>query len=187
MRVFLPDNYSISTGIWSNIIGLDPTESYSIPNGNGVVVTNGARIEFIGRNTIAGNSISGIHIFGYDDETISYGHTIAENRIGVNSSNDLFPNGMHGISIQGNVSEVSIGTNLAGLYLPNIIVGNQGRGISVSSNFGYNPSKITFRKNITYQNNNANLFVSALSNNGILPPYTSAVMPAAFSSGRVSS
>ncbi len=166
-----PDNYSISTGVWSNIIGLAPNQSYAIPNGNGVVITNGARIEFLGRNVIAGNTLNGVHIFGYDDETKSYGHIIAENRIGVNSSNIVIPNGMGGISIQGNVEEVTIGTNLSDLHLPNIIVGNQGRGISVISDFGYNPSKILFRKNLIYQNNSANVFISSQSNNGNLPPY----------------
>ena len=166
-----PDNYSISTGVWSNIIGLDPTQTYAIPNGNGVVITNGARIETLGRNVIAGNTLNGVHIFGYDDETKSYGHLIVENRIGVNSSNIVFANGMGGISIQGNVEEVTIGTNLSDLHLPNIIVGNQGRGISVIGEFGYNPSKILFRKNLIYQNNSANIFISPQSNNGILPPY----------------
>jgi len=166
-----PDNYSISTGVWNNIIGLDPTQTYAIPNGNGIIITNGARIEKLGRNVIAGNTLNGVHIFGYDDETKSYGHLIVENRIGVNSSNIVFANGMGGISIQGNVEEVTIGTNLLDLHLPNIIVGNQGRGISVIGDFGYNPSKILFRKNLIYQNNSANIFISSQSNNANLPPY----------------
>ncbi|MDT3696977.1 MAG: T9SS type A sorting domain-containing protein [Ignavibacterium sp.] len=166
-----PDNYSIANGVWSNIIGLDPTESYVIPNGKGIIITNGARIEFLSRNIIAGNSTSGIHIFGFDNETKTYGHTIAENKIGVNSNNVQFPNGMDGITIQGNVEEVTIGTNLAGLHLPNSIIGNQNRGIAVMSDFGYNPSKIQFRKNIIYQNNSANVFMSSQANNGLLPPY----------------
>ena len=166
-----PDNYSIANGVWSNIIGLDPTESYVIPNGKGIIITNGARIEFLSRNIIAGNSTSCIHIFGFDNETKTYGHTIAENKIGVNSNNVQFPNGMDGITIQGNVEEVTIGTNLAGLHLPNSIIGNQNRGIAVMSDFGYNPSKIQFRKNIIYQNNSANVFMSSQANNGLLPPY----------------
>ncbi|MCZ7611159.1 MAG: T9SS type A sorting domain-containing protein [Ignavibacterium sp.] len=167
-----PDNYSVSNGVWSNIIGLDPTQSYAVPNGNGVVITNGARIEFLGRNIIAGNSLSGVHIFGQDDETKTYGHTIAENKIGVNSNNVIFPNGMAGISIQGNVEDVTIGTNLSGMHLPNIIVGNQNWGISAISDFGYNPSKIQYRKNNIYQNSSANVFMSTQVNNGLLPPYS---------------
>ncbi len=167
-----PDNYSISTRVWSNIIGLDPTQTYTIPNGNGVTITNGARIETLGRNVIAGNTLNGVHIFGYDDETKSYGHLIVENWIGVNSSNNVFANGMDGISIRGNVEEVTIGTNLSGQHLPNIILSNQDRGISVISEFGYNPSKIIFRKNIIYQNNFANVFMSPQVNNGIFPPYS---------------
>ena len=167
-----PDNYSVSNGVWSNIIGLDPTQSYAVPNGNGVVITNGARVEFLGRNIIAGNSLNGVHIFGQDDETKTYGHTIAENKIGVNSNNVIFPNGMAGISIQGNVEDVTIGTNLSGMHLPNIIVGNQNWGISVISDFGYNPSKIQYRKNNIYQNSSANVFMSTQVNNGLLPPYS---------------
>jgi len=167
-----PDNYSVSNGVWSNIIGLDPTQTYPIPNGNGVVITNGARVEFLGRNIIAGNSLSGIHIFGQDDETKTYGHIIAENKIGVNSDNVLFPNGMDGITIQGNVEDVTIGTNLSGQHLPNSIIGNQNKGINVISDFGYSPSKIQFRKNLVFQNSSANIFMSSQANNGLLPPYS---------------
>ena len=166
-----PDNYSVGNSFWNNIVGLDPSQSYAIPNGNGIVVTNGAHIEFLGKNIIAGNSLSGIYIFGYDDETKTYGHTIAENRIGVNTAGINIPNGQNGVSIWGNVEEVVIGTNVAGNHLPNIIIGNQGSGIGVSSQFGYSPSKITARKNVIYQNDVANLSIAIPCNNGITPPY----------------
>ena len=168
----VPPNYSTANGVWSNIIGLDPTQSYAIPNGNGIVITNGAQSDFIGRNVIAGNSLNGVHIFGYDDETKAIGHKIAENKIGVNSNNVQFPNGMAGIAIQGNVEDVTIGTNLSGQHLPNSIIGNQNRGILILSDFGYNASKIQFRKNTIYQNNSANVFMSSQANNGLLAPYS---------------
>ena len=167
-----PDNYSVGNYFFNNIIGLDFAALFAIPNGNGVVITNGARVEFFGQNIISGNNQSGVHIFGYDSETLSYGHTFAENYIGINIVGDKVPNGMNGINIWGNVEDVTIGTNLSGQHLPNIIVGNQNSGISVSSQFGFDPSKILFRKNLIYQNDNSNLFVSAQSNNGLLPPYS---------------
>jgi hypothetical protein len=159
-----PDNYSISNYVWNNIVGLDPSETYAIPNGNGVVITNGARIEFFGKNIIAGNTLDGIYIFGYNSETKTYGHTIAENRIGVNTAGLNIPNGHNGVSIWGNVEDVTTGTNVADYHLPNIIVGNQGSGIYIADQFGYYPSKITARKNLIYQNNSANLFVSRRKN-----------------------
>jgi len=167
-----PDNYSVGNYFWNNVIGLDALEDHAVPNGNGIVITNGARVEFFGRNTIAGNTQSGVHIFGYDTETLSSGHTFVENRIGVNISGTKFPNGMNGINIWGNVEDVTIGTNLSGQHLPNIIVGNQNSGISVSSQFGFDPSKILFRKNLIYQNDNSNVFMSSQSNNSLLPPYS---------------
>ena len=123
-------------------------------------------------NIIAGNTLSGIHIFGYDEETKTYGHNIYGNKIGVNNNGVNFPNGQNGINIWGNVEDVAIGTDVTGNQLPNIIVGNQGYGIYIADQFGYYPSKITARKNLIYQNNSANLFVSPLSNDGILPPYS---------------
>lgn len=167
-----PDNYSVGNYFWFNIIGLDYIEGHPVPNGNGIVITNGARVEYFGQNIIAGNTQSGVHIFGYDNETLSYGHIFAENLIGVNYVGAKIPNGMNGITIQGNVEDVTIGTDLSGQHLPNTIVGNQNSGISVSSEFGFNPSKILFRKNLIYQNDNSNVFVSPQSNNGLLPPYS---------------
>ncbi|TFH43201.1 MAG: T9SS type A sorting domain-containing protein [ANME-2 cluster archaeon] len=167
-----PDDYSIDNRIWNNIIGLDPTESRAIPNGNGIVITNGARYEEAQQNIIAGNSLNGIYIFGYDEETMSHHHIISDNLIGINSDGVKFPNGFNGISIWGNVEEVIIGTNIAGNHLPNRIVGNQGTGIWVSNQFGYSPSKITARKNLIYQNDSANLLIAAQCNEGINPPYS---------------
>ena len=167
-----PDSYSENNFVYYNIIGLDITESYAIPNGNGLVITNGARNEGIEYNIMAGNTLSGIHIFGQDDETKTSQHYIFNNYIGVNSSNVQFPNDQNGINIWGNVEDVLIGVSSNGEPKPNITVGNQGNGIYIADQFGYYPSKITVRKNILYQNNSQNFFVSALSNEGITPPYS---------------
>jgi hypothetical protein len=165
------ENNSTDNYISYNIIGLDSSKSSAIPNGIGIALTNGVMNNTIRENIIAGNSLSGIHIFGYDEETQTSGHIITNNRIGVNESGTIFPNGQNGINIWGNVEDLQIGTSTIGNDPPNIIVGNQGYGIYIADQFGYSPSIITARKNILYQNNSQNLFVSTLSNEGILPPY----------------
>ena len=167
-----PDSYSDNNLISYNVIGLNNPQDNSVPNGNGIVLTNGVRNCTINNNIIAGNSLSGIHIFAQDDETKTSGHNIFDNKIGINYNGINFPNGQNGINIWGNVENVAIGTDVTGSQLPNIIVGNQGYGIYIADQFGYYPSKITARKNLIYQNNSANLFVSPLSNDGILPPYS---------------
>ncbi len=166
------ESYSIDNRIDGNIIGLDSSKSLAIPNGIGIALTNGVRNNTISSNIIAGNSLSGIHIFGYDNETKTSGHIIKNNRIGLNENGTIFPNGQNGINIWGNVEDLQIGASTVGNDLPNIIVGNQGYGIYIAEQFGYSPSIITARKNLIYQNNSQNLFVSALSNQGITPPYS---------------
>ena len=166
------ESYSINNRIDYNIIGLDSSKSFAIPNYNGIVLTNGVRNSKIHNNIIAGNTLSGIHIFGYNEETKTSGHNIYDNKIGINHNGVKFPNGQNGINIWGNVEDVAIGTDVTGNQLPNIIVGNQKYGIYIADQFGYYPSKITARKNLIYQNDSTNLFVSPLSNDGILPPYS---------------
>ena len=166
-----PDSYSTSNLVAHNIIGLNPSQSSALPNGNGVVISNGAKLDRIYGNIIAGNSLSGIHIFGYDEESKPQMHDIFDNRIGINSIGKIIPNGQNGINIWGNVESVIIGRGLVGNFTPNLIIGNNGRGIFVSDQFGYSPSKILIRRNLIYQNKITNLYVSPQSNNGILPPY----------------
>ena len=166
------ESYSTDNSIGGNIIGLDSSKSVAIPNGIGIALTNGVRDNTIYYNIIAGNSLSGIHIFGYDDATKISGHIIKNNRIGLNENGTIFPNGQNGINIWGNVEDLQIGTSTVGNDLPNIIVGNQGYGIYIADQFGYYPSIVTARKNLIYQNNSGNLFVSSLSNEGITPPYS---------------
>ena len=173
-----PDSYSFSNDIRNNIIGLNPSQTAALPNRTGIVITNGTRLVYTSGNVIAGNTGDGIKIFGYDNETVTYGHFIVDSRIGINQNGTHFPNGGSGINIYGNVVQansslesVIIGRAVSGINTPNIIVGNAGAGISISNQFGYSPSKIVARGNLIYQNNTANLSVSPQSNNAILPPY----------------
>lgn len=165
-----PDNHSVLNVIQNNFIGQIP-ESQASGNGNGIVITNGAQEEIVIDNIILGNTLNGVHIFGQDNETKTFAHVIAKNEIGIVTYSGVhYPNGMNGILIQGYVEDVLIGYSL--LSEENIIVGNQGKGISIISEFGYNPSKIEFRKNKIYQNNSGNLYLSPQANNGLLPPYS---------------
>ncbi len=167
-----PDNNSDANFIQNNIIGLDGSQSFAIPNGTGVTFTNAVWSSFIKNNVIAGNLLNGIHIFGYDTESRNTLNNIENNRIGINSSGNIFPNGTNGILVIGNVDKLNIGTDEGGSFLPNTIVGNSGSGIRIETEFGFSPFKIVFRKNKIYQNNTANLFVSSQANNGLLPPYS---------------
>jgi hypothetical protein len=103
---------------------------------------------------------------------VSYtsGHLIYRNRIGVNKNGVQYPNGT-GISISGNVENVSIGTDEVDNYLPNIIVGNGETGLEVKTLSGYSPNEIVFRKNLIYQNSLLNLYVDSLSNVGFKSPF----------------
>jgi hypothetical protein len=165
-----PDNYSIANLIQNNFIGQIPNSQAS-GNGNGIIITNGAQQEFILENTILGNTLNGIYIFGQEyEETKTLGHTIGENLIGIDDSGVHYPNGLNGVLVFGNVEDVRIGYSTLGDE--NTIVGNQGNGISIISGFGINPSKIEFRKNKIYENNTENVFLSPQTNNGVLPPYS---------------
>jgi hypothetical protein len=165
-----PETYSVSNSITNNIIGLTPLQSSAVPNGNGIVITNGAFLETISNNIIAGNSQNGILIFGPDTTTKVKGIIIEDNKIGVNKDADKYPN-QNGIFVQGNVETVLIGTNLANSYLPNTIVGNSLSGITVRSQFGFSPNTVVFRKNLIYQNGVTNLQIDSLSNFGVKPPF----------------
>jgi CSLREA domain-containing protein len=166
------ENYSDGTVIKNNIVGLAPDQSSAIPNDKGIVFTNGVWYADIVDNVIAGNSTDGILIFGYDDDSWTHGHTIENNRIGLNSDGTIIPNGNNGIHIWGNVEQVNIGTDEFGDYLPNIIAGNKGAGIALQTELNYSPQTIVFRKNRIYRNETANVSLSAQSNEGIDPPYS---------------
>jgi len=158
--------------IAANIIGLDSSRTVAIPNGQGIMLTNGVRNGSIKDNVIAGNNQSAILLVGPDQETTISDISITGNKIGVNDKGNRFPNGLDGIGISGFVEHVQIGSNSTSRGdEPNQIIGNQGYGILLLGDTGNDPSAITFRKNIIYQNEAANIFVSPFANNGIQPPY----------------
>jgi hypothetical protein len=166
-----PESYSDENYILGNIIGLNPQETAALPNNIGIVITNGVLSGIINENTIAGNNLDGISIFAYDEESYTLGQIIHGNRIGVNNTGIVFGNGGSGINILGYVEGVIIGSDEQNDFEPNIIVGNINKGINIESQFGYSPKGIRARKNIIYQNNNENIYIDELSNNGIASPY----------------
>ncbi len=166
-----PDSHSFENLIKNNIIGLNDSQSLAIPNGIGITILNGVWNVAIEDNIIAGNTLSGIEIFGQDQVTETSGHLITNNNIGISNGGIIFPNGQNGINIWGNVIETIIGADYSGGNSPNKIIGNHGYGIYVADQFSFNPHRISVRGNLIYQNSTANLFISPVSNNGILPPY----------------
>lgn len=164
-----PDAYANDNKIVNNIIGLNRFENSVLPNNNGIMITNGVTNAKIFDNIIAGNSATGIGIFAYDMDSYTTGHRIYRNRIGVNKNNVQYPNDI-GISIFGNVEDVSVGVNEINEYQGNIIVGNTNTGLEVTTFQGFSPSEIVFRKNIVNSNGIINIFRDAQSNLGLSAP-----------------
>jgi hypothetical protein len=165
-----PDNYSDDNLIQNNIIGLSPDKTAAVPNGQGIVITNGTMATEIFSNIISGNTGNGISIFGYDDETYTLGHTIHSNSIGTNGESELFGNGGAGILIAGNVGLVKIGQDLSGNYLGNSVIDNDDGGIVIEPLEGYSPDRITIRRNVIHSNF-INLSIDTSANNRIRPPF----------------
>lgn len=165
-----PDSYADNNLIVNNIIGLNKFENAPIPNNNGIMITNGVTNAKIYDNTIAGNNSVGVGIFGYDDESYTSGHQIYRNKIGINKNGVQYANNV-GVSIIGNVGQVTIGVNQADELHPNTIVGNSETGIEIESFGNFSPSRIGFRKNLIYQNSLNNLYMDAQSNNGLSAPH----------------
>jgi hypothetical protein len=164
-----PDTYADQNLIVNNVIGLSMLQDSVIPNTRGISITNGVTNAKMYDNVIAGNTTTGIGIFAYDDVSYTNGHLIYRNRIGVNKNGVQHPNGT-GISILGNVADITIGTDEIDNYIPNIIVGNDETGIEIKALSGYSPNEIVFRKNLIYQNGLLNLFIDSLSNLGLKAP-----------------
>ncbi len=165
-----PDTYADNNLIVNNIIGLNKFENASIPNNNGIMITNGVTNAKIYDNTIAGNNSVGIGIFGYDDESYTSGHVIYRNKIGVNRYNVVYGNET-GISILGNVEDVIIGVGILDEFIPNTIVGNTETGIEIKSLQGFSPRGIVYRKNITHSNGIINVSLDSLANDGLSAPF----------------
>lgn len=165
-----PDTYADQNLIVNNIIGLSAQQDVAIPNDNGISITNGTTNAKIYDNVISGNNAAAIGIFAYDPVSYTSGHLIYRNKIGVNKNGVEFGNG-YGISIYGNVEDVTIGVDEINNYVENTIVGNQEGGIDITSFQSYSPNEIVFRKNILHNNTINNLFIDSLSNLGLKKPF----------------
>lgn len=166
-----PKTNSPSNVINNNTIGLDFFQTLALPNGNGIVISNGTWLTDIRDNTIAGNNQIGIFIKGIDNIIESKYFLITGNKVGLNDNLGSFPNNS-GIVVEGNVSEVWIGSVIGIDDDPNFIVSNTNGGIIVKTGLGgYAPKQVTFRKNIINENVVTNLFVDTSANLGIQPPY----------------
>lgn len=165
-----PDTYADQNLIVNNIIGLSKFQDKAIPNNDGISITNGVTNAKIYDNVISGNTSTGIGIFAYDNVSYTTGHLIYRNKIGINKNGVQFGNG-NGISIYGNVEDVTIGVDEINNYAPNTIIGNsEGGGIDISSIQGFSPSEIVFRKNILHSNTINNIYIDSLSNLGLSRP-----------------
>jgi parallel beta-helix repeat protein len=154
--------------IMSNNIGLSPLQVAAVPNGNGIVLTDGSINNHVNGNIIAGNNQSGIYVFALYDSLAATDHTIQNNYIGINDQSVIFPNG-NGILIRGHANSITIGSDVINNYNPNYVIGNQGiGGIVVDST--RSPKQIWVRRNDIYQNTPSNLIVTPNANLGIQPP-----------------
>lgn len=116
-----------------NFIGLDELGTHALPNGEGVVVSQGASGNTIGsllaaqRNVISGNTGAGISIQG----TGTQGNTVTGNRIGTNTAGTAsVGNGGFGVSIGIGATGNDIGG--AGGTSANLVSGNALGGVLVS-------------------------------------------------------
>ncbi len=166
-----PNSYSEGNLIKNNIIGLNPDKNAAVPNGTGITITNAAMGVDITSNIISGNSGDGISIFAYNMETLTLGHTIHSNSIGTNGDQSEFPNDGSGVSVAGNVTDVSIGQDENSNYMGNSIIGNGMSGVEVVPLQGLIPDKITIRRNVIHNNDFGNIFIDTSANYGIRPPY----------------
>ena len=118
--------------IWGNIIGTNRDGATGLGNQNGIKVQGGAQNPHIGRwnhegrrNTISGNSMSGIHISGEGTK-----RTLVEgNLIGISYDGAKAVPNMIGVSITYQASHTTIGG--PGIYGRNIISGNLADGILI--------------------------------------------------------
>ncbi len=126
-----------------NFIGTDVTGMASLPNGDGIFISNGPTNDVIGtggniagnnvseRNVISGNTGVGVRI----DQ--ASGNVVAGNYIGVNAAGTAaLPNGGGGILFSLSVTNTRVGTNDDGVaddIERNVISGNTGTGIAIVS------------------------------------------------------
>ena len=166
-----PESHSSSNQIRWNRIGINFFKDLAIPNKNGIVITDGTWNTTINNNIVAGNDQIGIFVKGINDTVETQYVLLYDNYIGVGDDLNSFPNNT-GIVVEGNVSNVWIGSIIATNFGQNFIVGNTNAGIVVKPGLGgYAPNRVTFRKNIINQNAVTNVFVDPAANLGIQPPH----------------
>lgn len=118
--------------VLGNLIGTSVAGMNAVPNGaQGLLLNAGASRNVIGgvisgaRNIISGNTQSGVHLNG-SDENVIQGNLIGTNVIG----GAAIPNSLHGIVVTGGASQNSIGGATASAG--NTISGNGIDGITIS-------------------------------------------------------
>lgn len=111
--------------IYGNFIGTDPSGTFAVPNGNGIVIDGVATSHVIDGNVISGNVQQGIviHITG------SNSHIITRNKIGTDiSGTQPLGNGSDGIRIAegGQYNQIGIAPDSG-----NVIAFNGGNGVLI--------------------------------------------------------
>lgn len=150
-----------------NYIGTDPTGTFAVPNGNGMVIDGACTNHIVDKNVISGNLQQGIaiHITGTD------GHVITRNYIGTDKTGNLWlSNGEDGIRIAEGPKNNLIGGSVVNA---NIIACNLNNGVNIMTDNTYN-NKISC--NSIHQNMNKGILLQTpLANMGIKSPVITAV------------
>jgi hypothetical protein len=123
---------SLST-IDGNYIGVDPTGTVDLGNGQEGIVVNGATSTFIGgagiaRNVISGNAAAGIRLTG----AATTGTVVHGNYIGTDTSGSAAIPNLRGILVENGVGGSFIGLGSADAR--NVISGNANEGVLILAN-----------------------------------------------------
>ncbi len=134
--VYISDSETHLNDVFGNDIGTDDTGSYSLPNGTGVLIQNGAADNLIGgttpgeRNVISGNSGNGVQIQnGAFDNTVEGDYIGLGLAVRFGSTADV-GNGASGVCINGGAFGNTIGGTASGAG--NVISGNNQNGVYIS-------------------------------------------------------
>lgn len=135
---------AISNTVLQNYIGTNGTSTTDGNGGNGIRITNGARLNTIGGVTpnnpaftgkpVDGNVISGNGANGVLIENGSSYNTLAGNYIGTDlAGTSAVPNVLDGVAILGSDNNAILGTTLTQqpFVFQNVLSGNGGNGLSV--------------------------------------------------------
>ncbi|BCM88216.1 hypothetical protein IAD21_00043 [Abditibacteriota bacterium] len=109
--VYITGNGTDTNIVLGNVIGLNPSATAALPNGQGIFVVEGARNTLIGgANAQSTNFISGNKTYGVRVAGICVGTVIEHNYIGKGANgNGAFSNGV-GVSIEGDSQYTVIGS-----------------------------------------------------------------------------